>query len=706
MSAERVERRLAAILAADVAGYSRLMGGDEEGTLSALRAIRRDLCDPKIAEHRGRIVKTTGDGLLVEFASVIDAVRCSVEVQREMMARNATVPAVRRIAFRMGINVGDIIIDEGDIFGDGVNVAARLEALAEPGGICVSARVQEDVAGKLDLAFQDIGEQALKNIARPVRAYRVRIDPAAATAGEAVSARGEIRHWAAAIAVMAVLALAAGVVAVWGLYPGQPAPSPTATVEGTSKTSPALPEKPSIAVLPLANMTGDPAQDYLADGLAENLIDALAQNPALFVVSRYSTLVYRGKAAPLPEVGKDLGVRYVLEGSVQKSGDRIRVTAQLIEAATNYHLLSEKYDRNLTDLFALEDDLTLQIVRALDARLSGRMVARTAALGTHNLDAWKNLVKARRVYLRYKPAEMDEAQKLAQRAVDLDPEYASAWQLLAFTYFNQADNGWAKDRVTAFGTARQLNDKVLQLDPEFAAAHRLRALLAMRKSDREAALADARKSIELGPNDEDNYFVLGTILFSFRRFDEATAELATALRLNPHPRIAVPGMHAVVLSASGHHDQAIAEIDAAIAADPENPFGFLMRGRVEAYAGHHRDAAASFEKALELDPASAIGASALAGVYNQLGRTDDAIRLLERGPPQWRDVPTIREWRALSYALAGRNEEASVEFAAIRSLASKYYTVASADQRWRGFYTPEFCDRIEGVLLEYGVPPK
>ena len=284
MAREPVERRLAAVLAADVAGYSRLVGADEEGTLTRLKAYRRELIDPKIAEHRGRIVKTTGDGLLVEFSSVVDALRCATEMQTAMAERNVAVPPDSRIEFRVGIHQGDIIVEDGDIFGDGVNIAARLESLAEPGGICVSARVQEDASGKLDLAFEDIGEPELKNIARPVRVFRVVVKGAA-------------------------------------LPSELPAALP-------------LPDKPSVAVLPFSNMSGDPEQEFFADGIAEDIITALSRYPSLFVIARNSCFTYKGRAVDVKQVGRELGVRYVLEGSLRKSGDRIRVTAQCVEAQT------------------------------------------------------------------------------------------------------------------------------------------------------------------------------------------------------------------------------------------------------------------------------------------------------------------------------------------------------------------------------------
>jgi len=706
MASERVERRLMAILAADVAGYSRLMGVDEEGTLAQLKAHRRELTDPKIAEHRGRIVKTTGDGLLAEFASVVDAVRCSVEIQDEMTQRNADVPPDRRIEFRLGINVGDIIIDESDIFGDGVNVAARLEALAKPGGICVSRMVRDQVRDKLALSFEHMGEQQVKNIARPVRAYRLVTDAALGLAAAAPGRRRQVPRWAVAAGIAGLVLGASGAAAFWRLYqPHHVAP----TAASPSATPPALPDKPSIAVLPFANLSGDPAQDYLADGLTDNLVDALAQNPGLFVIARNATQVYRGEAVAPRAVAKDLGVRYVLEGSVQKSGDHIRVTAQLIDAVNDNHLLSQKYDRNLTNLFALEDDLSLQIAGALDVQLRGGTIARSLAHGTRNLEAWESLVKATQTYFRFNPADVSEAQKLAQRAVDLDPNYLPAWQFLAFTYFDQADLGWAQDRIAAFNRARQLNDKALQLDPESASPYWLRARLEMLPElpeyDPEAALADARKSVELGPNDDPSHWALGLVFFLLGRFDEAAAEFATTLRLNPHPYIWESGFHAVTLSATGHYKEAIAEIERESAAQPKNPFGLSFRGRIEAFAGNYANAARWFERAREADPVSSQSAVSLAQVYDRLGRVDDAISLLENGPPQWRNAPAVRFWLGLSYALAGRKEHAAAEFAAFRALAPKWAR-SSTQRYWSRYFTPQFADRIAALSREYGIPEK
>jgi adenylate cyclase len=555
-----------------------------------------------------------------------------------------------------------------------------------------------------------MGEQQVKNIARPVRVYRVWPDGAAPTvAAGPLPTRGRRARWATAAVVALVVALVVAMAALWRLHRSEPVSPPAATATAMSR---GLPDKPSIAVLPFANLTGDLAQDYLGEGLTENILDALAQNPGLFVIARNATLVYRGKAAPPRAVANDLGVRYVLEGSVQKSGDRLRVTAQLIDALNDNHLLSRKYDRKLTDLFALEDDLTLQIAGALDAQLSGTMWSRIAARGTRNLEAWENAIKGGQAFTRFDSANMAEAQKLFQRAVELDPNYTWASTLLAYTYFNQAFLGSAKDRRAALARAREINDKNLRHDPQLAPAYHLRSRLEMLwdlpEFDPDAALADARKGVELGPNDDDQHYSLGYTLFSLGHFEEAAAEFATCMRLNPHPPIWEPGWHATALSATGQHREAIAEVEATIAAHPNNPLGPLFRGAVEAWAGRYAEAIGSFERSGQLDPNSALYAWTLAPVYDRLGRTEDAIRLFEKGPPLWRSVPQIRLWLALSYGLAGRKEQATAEFAAFRALAPKF--TAGIEQRmltgYWGYLGPQFSARLVALSRDYGISEK
>ena len=385
MADTRVERRLTAILAADVAGYSRLMGADEEGTLAALRAHRQDLLDPKIAEHRGRIVKTTGDGILVEFASIVDAARCAIDIQRGMRARNASVPHDKRIDFRVGINVGDVIIEGGDIFGDGVNIAARLEAIAEPGGICLSGQAQENIRDKLDIEFEDEGEHQLKNIARPVRVYRVRV-------------RG-----------------------------GD---------ELATSTHPALalPDKPSIAVLPFQNLGGDPEQEYFADGMVEDIISGLSRIKWLFVIARNSSFAYKGKSPDIRQVGRELGVRYVLEGSVRKSAGRVRITGQLIDAATGTHLWAERYDRKSDDIFALQDEITLSVVGAIEPSLRLAEVERVKRKRPDSLDAYDLVLRALPQVFTLMPDGAAKSLPMLERALTLEPDYATALAFAAWCH--------------------------------------------------------------------------------------------------------------------------------------------------------------------------------------------------------------------------------------------------------------------------------
>ena len=377
------QRRLAAIVSADVAGYSRLMGRDESGTLAALKALRQEVVDPAIASHGGRIVKTTGDGLLLEFPSVVNAVRCAVEVQTAMADRTAGIAEDRRIAFRIGINLGDIIVEGDDIFGDGVNVAARLQEIAPPGGICISSRVHDDVRDRLDTAFDDGGAQTLKNIARPVQ--------------------------------------------VWRWQPGttvapKPAPAPTALP---------LPDKPSIAVLPFQNMSGDPEQEYFADGIVEDIITALSRFKSLFVIARNSSFTYKGRAVDMRQVGRELGVRYVLEGSVRKAGGRVRITGQLIEASTNAHLWAEKIDGELSDVFELQDQITASVVSSIAPTIEQAEIKRVRQQAVNILDSYDTFLRGMALFYQRQPAA---ARNFFKRAAEQNPEYAAAYAMAANTY--------------------------------------------------------------------------------------------------------------------------------------------------------------------------------------------------------------------------------------------------------------------------------
>jgi TolB-like protein/class 3 adenylate cyclase len=487
----RVERRLAAILAADVAGYSRLIGADEGGTLERLRALRRELLDPKIAEHRGRLVKTTGDGLLVEFGSVVDALRCAVEVQREMSGRNTGVPSDNGIELRIGINVGDIVVEDGDIFGDGVNIAARLEGLAEPGGICVSARVQEDAAGKLDLTFEDVGEQALKNIARPVRAYRI-----VTAAGSAIP---------------------------------------------QTSTPLALPDKPSIAVLPFANMSGDPEQEYFADGMVEEIITALSRIRWLFVIARNSTFTYKGQAVDVKQVGRELGVRYVLEGSVRKAGMQLRITGQLIDALNGTHLWADRFDGSLEDVFELQDRVAVSVAGVIEPALQAAEMRRSAARPTPDLSAYDLYLRALAVFFPTTKDRVTEALGLLEQAIAIDRHYGLALAWAANCHMRLVIDGWTDEPEISRRKASELARQALQLaenDPRILANAAL--VLAHVDEDSGAMIGLVDRALALNPSFARGWYVSGLLRVFAGQPDLAIEHVETSLRLSPRERMGQP----------------------------------------------------------------------------------------------------------------------------------------------------------------------
>jgi TolB-like protein/class 3 adenylate cyclase len=526
-------RRLAAILAADVAGYSRLIGANEEGTLNRLRSIRANVIDPKIAEHRGRIVKTTGDGLLVEFSSVVDALRCATEWQHGMDERNAAAPGDDRIAFRIGVHQGDIVAEDDDIFGDGVNVAARLEGLAEPGGICVSARVQEDVAGRLDLIFDDIGEQNLKNIARSVRVYRVRL----------------------------------------------------ATAENTPKVTPtesgpalALPDKPSIAVLPFANMSGDPEQEYFADGMVEEIITALSRIKWLFVIARNSTFTYKGQAIDVKRVGRELGVRYVLEGSVRKAGQRVRITAQLIDALTGTHLWADRFDGSLEDVFELQDRISISVAGVIEPTLQAAETERSAGRPTNDLTAYHLYLRSYEMFWS-SACQTPEALRLAEQAIARDPRYglALAWAAyccMGLIHGNQSEDREA-DALRGADYARRAL-KVVGDDPAILANAALP--LAYFGEDIGAMAALVERALALNPSFARGWFISGVINLWAGQPDLAISDNEVSLRLSPRARIGpalcvIGGAHFF----ARRFDEAVPKLLLAVQEDPSyaQPYRYL-----------------------------------------------------------------------------------------------------------------------------------
>ena len=489
MAQDRVDRRLAAILAADIAGYSRLMGVDEEGTLRQLKAHRKELVDPKITEHRGRIVKTTGDGMLVEFVSVVDAVRCAVDIQRAMVERNASIPADKRIEFRIGLNVGDIIIDGDDIFGDGVNVAARLETLADPGGIMVSSVVHDQVRDKLSFGFDDMGEQSVKNIARPIGVHRVSLAEAS--------------------------------------------PLATTQLAAASKSDPAKSSRPSIAVLPFVNMSGDPEQEYFADGISEDIITGLSKLRWFFVIARNSSFAYKGKTVDVKRAARELSVRYVLEGSVRRAGNRVRITAQLIDASTNNHVWADRYDGDLTDIFALQDEITKKVVAAIEPRLLEAEGARALTRAPADLDAWELVARASSIFWRMTPADSEAAISLYREAVRQHREYAPAHSMLAVALLMSGFVGWTT--ITAnLKDAADLAARAAELDGSDPWAHLALGQLATMRRQTDAAVHAFQRALELNPNFAAAHGFLGYALALDGQFEPAVEHLNQALSLSPH----------------------------------------------------------------------------------------------------------------------------------------------------------------------------
>ena len=493
MSVPGPERRLAAVLAADMVGYSRLMEADERGTLARLKTHRLELIDPAITKNHGRIIKTTGDGMLVEFRSVVDAVMCATEVQRRMAGRNTDVSPARWIQFRIGINLGDVIVEDDDIFGDGVNVAARLEMLAEPGGICVSAAVRDQVDHRLDdVVFEDLGEKTVKNISRPIHVFRVRLEPDLMAAPEGA--------------------------------------------QDAAAAANAVAKKPSIAVLPLVNMSGDPEQEFFADGLSEDIITELSRFRDLLVISRNSTFVHKGKAVKVQEVAREFGVDYVLEGSVRKAGDRVRVTVQLIDAETDRHIWAERYDRQLQDIFAIQDEMTRAIVATLPGRVEAATHDRAKRKRTDNLAAYECVLAAKVLHHRSVREDNAQAQRLLDRALELDANYAHAHAWKACVLGQTWVYGWC---ANADATLRQVLAELeiaLALDDNDSDVHRILAAVNLTRDDHDKAAYHQERALALNPNYDLIVVQQGELLTWLGRPEEGIDWIRKAMRLNPyHP---------------------------------------------------------------------------------------------------------------------------------------------------------------------------
>ncbi len=515
--AQRVERKLTTILCADVEGYSRLMAADEEATLATLTAYR-EIIDALIAKFRGRIFSTAGDSVVAEFPSPVEAVRCAAEIQRQLGARNDDLPQARRMRFRIGINLGDVMVKGDDLLGDGVNVAARLEGLAEPGGICLSGPVHEQVRSKLDLDFENLGARKVKNIAEPVHVFRAHAGGGHRTATSVKAWRRPDwlgGHAVRGLAVVVVLLLAWQV-----LWPDD-------------KSMP-LPSKPSIPVLPFDNHSGDPKQDYFSDGITEDIITELSRFSELFVIARNSSFTYKGKAVKVQQISRELGVRYVLEGSVRRAGQRIRINAQLIDATTGHHLWAERYDRGVEDVFTIQDEITQRIVAALAIEVGAAELRRVKRKGRRNMEAYDYALRARYYQTTHSTRESNlKARRLYEKAIARDPNYAPFYANMAWTYMIAARLGWSKDRRADSAKGFERAQTAASLDDTVSKAHLALADAFLWRKQYDRALSEVRLAIKLNPNDPDAYATYGDVLTWSGEPDAGIVQINKARRLNP-----------------------------------------------------------------------------------------------------------------------------------------------------------------------------
>ncbi|MEE9210789.1 MAG: tetratricopeptide repeat protein [Kiloniellales bacterium] len=581
-----MERRLAAILAADVVGFSRLVGEDEEGTLARLKATRMEVFEPRLTRHHGRMVKLMGDGVLVEFASVVDAVTCAVDIQQAINQRAAGQAERDRIVYRMGINVGDVVVEGDDILGDGVNIAARLEGLAEPGGICVSGKVYDEVRTKLDFAYDDLGKKRVKNIEEPVRVYAIRAgDPADGGAGYSAPARRKSPTLPLVAAAAAVILIGAGLT-VW-LRPWEAGVAPVAT----PAPLPALSDdRPSLAVLPFDNLSGDPEQEYFVDGMTEDLITDLSQVSGLLVIARNSVFTYKGKAVKVQQIGRELGVKYVLEGSVRRAGNRVRINAQLVRTRDGTHIWAERFDREITDVFALQDAVTRKLVTALAITLTQGEEQRLSRSGEVSPEAYDMLLRGLERLRRYNPEDNRLSRDYFERALALDPNFARAHADLAFSHSMDLLSGWTASPEESLLLAKKHGDLALELDPNLREVHFAMGSVYLRERRFEEAIESSLRAIKIDPNYADAYVQMAWFQMYAGRAGDGLELVEKAMRLNPHYSF----------------------------------FYSTVRGLIALHLGRFEEAAAAFEAAVNRNPQFPIAHQLLAATYAHLGRIEDA----------------------------------------------------------------------------------
>ncbi len=665
MNTEKFERKLSAILSADVKGYSRLMRDDEDETIRTITVYRTAIAN-LVEQYRGRVVDSPGDNILSEFGSGVDAVNCAVEVQRELAERNAELSENRRMEFRIGVNSGDVVQEGERIYGDGINIASRIEGLAEGGGICVSGTVYDSIEGKLGLEFEYLGEHEVKNIDKPIRVYRILSYPGAAAHRVVKAKRAVGRSWRnVLLAIAAALILGGGSLAIWHFYlrssptevevVSKKAPAP----ESPDKTSPPVSDEPSIAVLPFTNISGDPKEDYLSDGITEQIITALSKVPRMLVIARNSVFTYKGKPVMVQQVGEELGVRYVLEGSVQKSGDKLRITAQLIDAKTGNHIWSERYDRDLKDLFHLQDDIAKNVIIALQVRLTQGDSARIYGKGTTNLEAYLKATKGLSHVRRFNKDDNKIAQRLFGEAIELDPNYANAYVLLATTYSNEVFFGWSETPAKSLEKAMELAKKTISLDEQNARAYMVFANVYVNTGQFKKAEAAQEKAISLDPANSYINALSGHILFFMGKFKEAIPFLKKAIRLDPKP----PTWYLQPLGLSyfftAQNEEAIEALNKWVRREPKIAVAHALLGCAFIAAGKPQKAIEIFEKAISLNPdVPGWYLGHLSVARFGFGQTEAAITMLREALSRDPKNTEVFLWLSVVLTSEGKHEEA------------------------------------------------
>jgi adenylate cyclase len=605
MPIDGFNRKLTAILSADVKGYSRLMGEDDASTVRAITAYR-DVFNSLVQHHRGRLVDSPGDNILAEFVSVVDAVQCAVEIQQVLKARNAQLPVERRMLFRIGINLGDVIEEEGRLYGDGVNIAARIEALADPGGICISGTVYEHIQNKLTIWDEYLGEHEVKNIAKPVKVYRILLDHVEA-AEERTEIKDRLKRWQwAAIAVVAALVLGFGSYTIWNKYLRQP--SAPAVVVSEETPSPELTDLPSIAVLPFDNMSGDPEQEYFSDGITEDLITDLAKVSGLFVVARNSVFAYKGQAINIEQIAEELGVLFVLEGSVRKDNGTVRITAQLIDATTGGHLWAERYDRDLVDIFSVQDEVVEKIVTALEIELTDEEQVRLVQNQTDNLDAYDYAKRGWWHKHQLTQEDNDQARMMFEQAIELDPQFAGAYVGLGFTYYEAWSHQWTQDPQT-LDTAYEMATKAIALDEIEAGAYALLGWIHLWRKEYDLAIANKEQAIALNPNEADHYVDLAQVLIFSGEPEEAISWVEEAMNLNPHYPVQYPFALGFAYLFLGRHEEAIAAQEDALTINPFNMASYLVLAGAYVELGQMEQAQYYMAEALKINPQLSLATS-------------------------------------------------------------------------------------------------